>query len=155
MMLMNQICGRINRSAMLAPAIVVLSSFALVAVERAANADTEMDAHQITVAGLERPIEIERDGYGVPTIRGERFLDVVFGHGFVQAQDRFFQMDGVRRLAAGELSALAGPAMIEMDKAARRYRFRHVAQQIVADLAHYLGLSYLGDGKPLRTGLHL
>jgi penicillin G amidase len=134
MMLINQICDRISRRAILAPAIVLLSSFALVAVEGAPNAVTEMDGQRITVAGLERPIEIERDGYGVPTIRGERFLDVVFGHGFVQAQDRFFQIDGVRRLAAGELAALAGPTMLDMDKAARKYRFRDVAKQIVANL---------------------
>jgi len=89
---------------------------------------------RIAVNGVRDIVEIEFDRWGVPTIRGRSFEDVVFGHGFVHAQDRFFQMDGARRLAAGEAAALAGPAVVDADIEARRFRFRHVAEQVVARL---------------------
>ncbi|HRX90713.1 MAG TPA: penicillin acylase family protein, partial [Steroidobacteraceae bacterium] len=49
------------------------------------------------------------------------------------AQDRFFQMDLARRLAAGELSELLGPATLEQDRSARRWRFRAAAQEVLED----------------------
>jgi penicillin amidase len=58
---------------------------------------------------LSAPVSIERDALGVPTLSGRTRLDVAYATGFVHAQDRFFQMDLLRRVAAGEMSALIGP----------------------------------------------
>src|ERR1700730_16071807 len=58
---------------------------------------------------LSAPVTIERDALGVTTLHGSTRDDVAWGTGFVHAQDRFFQMDLLRRLAAGEGSALIGP----------------------------------------------
>ncbi len=85
-----------------------------------------------TLAGLSAPVGVERDALGVPTIRGETRLDVARATGFVHAQERFFQMDLLRRAAAGELAALVGPAALALDRANRVHRFRHRARQIVA-----------------------
>src|SRR4029079_12799072 len=74
--------------------------------------------------GLRAPLRIERDDHGVPTIHGSSWADLAFGLGVVHGQDRFFQMDLLRRKAAGELAALAGPAALEMDKQSRVHRFR-------------------------------
>jgi penicillin amidase len=74
-------------------------------------------------AGLERPVEVERDSLGVPTIRGENRKDIAYATGFVHAQDRFFQMDTLRRRAAGELSELFGPVTLQSDREARVHRF--------------------------------
>jgi len=84
---------------------------------------------QVTLAA---PVTIERDSRGVPTITASNRADLAFATGFVHGQDRFFQMDLSRRLAAGELSELFGAVALEQDRSARRFRFRHVAQQVLA-----------------------
>jgi penicillin amidase len=78
---------------------------------------------KLEVAGLERPVEVERDPLGIPTIRGQNRKGVAYATGFVHAQDRFFQMDTLRRRAAGELSELFGPATLPADREARFHRF--------------------------------
>jgi len=87
---------------------------------------------QRRVAGLAQPVTIERDAWGVPTIRAAGRTEVAFGLGFVHAQERFFQMDLERRLAAGELAELLGPHALEFDREFRLHRFRAVARQVVA-----------------------
>jgi penicillin amidase len=53
--------------------------------------------------GLSATVTVDRDALGVPTIRGGDRGDVAYATGFLHAQDRFFQMDLLRRTAAGEL----------------------------------------------------
>ncbi|MBX5461259.1 MAG: penicillin acylase family protein [Steroidobacteraceae bacterium] len=88
---------------------------------------------RIDVAGLTAPVSISRDALGIPTIEADTRADLAFGIGFAHAQDRFFQMDLSRRLAAGELSELFGRAALEQDRAARVFRFRNLAQQVVSN----------------------
>jgi len=83
------------------------------------------------VAGLAAPVKIERDALGVPTITGTSRVDVARALGFVHAQDRFFQMDLMRRRAAGELSELFGRAALDVDREARLHGFRRTAAQVV------------------------
>lgn len=78
---------------------------------------------------LSAPVGIERDSLGVPTIKGNTRNDVAFGTGFVQAQDRYFQMDLLRRVASGEMSELVGPAALELDRRNRPHRFRERARK--------------------------
>jgi len=85
-----------------------------------------------TLAGLGAAVEVERDASGVPTIRGRSRLDVARATGFIHAQDRFFQMDLLRRAAAGELAALLGPSALDLDHAHRTHRFRNRAGQALA-----------------------
>jgi len=87
-----------------------------------------------TLAGLSAPVTVERDDLGVPTIRAASRLDASRALGYVHAQERFFQMDLLRRRAAGELSELAGPGTLDTDKATRRHRFRDVAARALAGL---------------------
>lgn len=79
--------------------------------------------------GIVAPVTIERDALGVPTIEAANRVDLAFGTGFVHGQDRFFEMDLSRRLAAGELSELFGQVALEQDEKARIFRFRHVARE--------------------------
>ena len=76
-------------------------------------------------------VTIERDGRGVPTITASSRTDLAFATGFLHAQDRFFQMDLSRRLAAGELSELFGEVALEQDERTRLFRFRQVAQAVL------------------------
>jgi penicillin amidase len=88
----------------------------------------------VSIAGLTAPVMVERDALGVPTVRGTNRLDVARATGFLHGQDRFFQMDLLRRVAAGELSALVGINAIELDKSRRQHRFRAAAKDLVANL---------------------
>ena len=81
---------------------------------------------------LASEVTITRDALGIPTIVATNRADLAFATGFVHAQDRFFQMDISRRLAAGELSAMFGRIALEQDKASRVFRFRHVAREVLA-----------------------
>lgn len=87
---------------------------------------------QQRLAGLAGPVTIERDDLGVPTIHAGSRLDAVRALGFVHAQDRFFQMDMLRRQAAGELAGLVGYGAVRLDRGHRVHRFRAVARQVVA-----------------------
>lgn len=83
-------------------------------------------------AGLGDAVRIERDSRGVPTIAALDRDDLAYATGFVHAQDRFFQMDLSRRLAAGELSELFGPIALRQDRRVRLFRFRSVAREVLA-----------------------
>jgi penicillin amidase len=76
------------------------------------------------VAGLNATVSVARDAHGVPLISGSDRRDVAYATGFVHAQDRFFQMDLLRRVAAGELAELFGPRAVGLDKSHRLHRFR-------------------------------
>jgi penicillin G amidase len=71
---------------------------------------------------------VSRDRLGVPHIEAHESDDAMFLQGFVTAQDRLWQMDGLRRFAAGELSEVAGPGTLEIDKQSRRLRMRSIAE---------------------------
>ena len=88
----------------------------------------------VRVAGLDAAVAIERDARAAPRIRGEALDDAMAGLGYLHAQERFFQMDGQRRFAAGELAELIGPAGLVRDERMRRYRMRSVAQEVLTHL---------------------
>jgi penicillin amidase len=85
-------------------------------------------------APLSAPVTIGRDALGVPTVQGGSRADVAYATGFIHAQDRFFQMDLLRRVAAGEMGALIGPAALPLDRRDRPLRFREHAQAALAAL---------------------
>jgi penicillin amidase len=87
-----------------------------------------------TVPGLTAPATIERDALGMPTVRGRTRADVARALGFVHAQDRFFQMDLLRRHAAGELAELFGRPALDHDKTVRVYEFRPHARAVLTTL---------------------
>ena len=76
------------------------------------------------VAALAHPVTIARDALGVPLVTGANRLDVAWATGFVHGQERFFQMDLLRRVAAGELAELFGARALPSDRANRLHRFR-------------------------------
>jgi penicillin G amidase len=87
-----------------------------------------------TLFGLSHTVTVERDASGVPTIVAKNRLDVAVAVGFIHAQERFFQMDLLRRNSAGELSSLFGELALDYDKSIRTHRFRERARAIVNSL---------------------
>src|SRR5580704_7199089 len=73
-------------------------------------------------APVAQRVTIARDALGVPHITAASEDDAYFGQGYAVAQDRLFQMDGLRRLAAGDLSEIVGPGTLELDRDSRRLR---------------------------------
>ena len=78
----------------------------------------------LAIAGISAPVRIVRDRWGVPHIYAESAADVFTAQGFVQAEDRLFQMDLWRRASQGRLSQVLGPNFIERDAMTRRVQYR-------------------------------
>lgn len=83
---------------------------------------------ELTLPGLSAPVTIQRDRLGVVTIDAADEVDATRALGYVHAQERFFEMDLLRRTAAGELAALFGPVALDADRRHRVHRFRARAQ---------------------------
>lgn len=78
---------------------------------------------------------IARDALGVPHIAAGQIEDAMFLQGYATAQDRLWQMDVLRRLAAGELSEVLGPSTLELDRESLRIRMRRIAEDHARTLA--------------------
>ena len=78
----------------------------------------------LALEGLSAPVRVVRDRWGVPHIAAENQDDLFFAQGFVQAQDRLFQMDLWRRSVQGRLSEVLGGNFVERDSMTRRVQFR-------------------------------
>lgn len=79
-------------------------------------------------APISAEARIARDAKGVPHIQAASWEDAIFLQGYAMAQDRLWQMDGLRRRAAGELAEIAGPVAIGSDQEARRRNLRRIAE---------------------------
>ena len=90
---------------------------------------------RLMVSGLKGQVEVLRDSFGVPQIYADNPEDLFLAQGYVQAQDRFFEMDFRRHLAAGRLSELFGKSQLESDTYIRTLGWRRVAEQELALLA--------------------
>ena len=87
---------------------------------------------EVALQGLSAPVQVARDANGTVTIDAANRVDAMRALGYVHAQERYFEMDLMRRVSAGELSELFGPIAIEKDKAQRVHRIR---ARVAADLA--------------------
>jgi penicillin G amidase len=88
----------------------------------------------IIAAGVSRPVSVRFDALGEPHIHAESLEDALFVQGYVTAQDRLFQMDGLRRVAAGDLAEIVGPQALPSDRDARRMRMRRAAEAAYLNL---------------------
>jgi penicillin amidase len=90
---------------------------------------------EMAMSGLTAPVRIERDALGIPTISAANRLDAARATGFLHAQERYFQMDFLRRQAAGELAELAGERLLRADRRLRLHRFRDQSVRILSGLS--------------------
>lgn len=87
------------------------------------------------VKGLVDSVRIERDYLGIPSVHAKSRIDAARALGFLHGQERFFQMDLMRRSADGSLSELFGAAAFESDKQTRLFLLRNTAEEVVSRLA--------------------
>ncbi|HET6563388.1 MAG TPA: penicillin acylase family protein [Marmoricola sp.] len=85
----------------------------------------------ITLDGLDADVTVVRDDAGVPQLYADTAHDLFFAQGFVQAQDRFFEMDVRRHITSGRLSEMFGPTTLETDKVVRAMGWRRIAEREV------------------------
>ena len=83
----------------------------------------------VRVPGLSAPVKVIRDEHGVATIDAANLEDLFFAQGYVTAQDRLWQMDAMRRFAAGELAEVLGPSQLQHDREQRILGLRDVARR--------------------------
>lgn len=83
----------------------------------------------LQIPGLAAQVTVTRDTHGAPTIDAASFDDLFFAQGYITAQDRLFQMDGLRRFAAGELSEVMSSDFLEHDRQQRILGLRLAARK--------------------------
>src|SRR5919107_359125 len=81
----------------------------------------------VELSGLEGPVEVLRDRFGVPQIFAGNERDLFFTQGYVHAQDRLFQMELGRRAGNGRLSELIGGSALDFDRLSRTLGLGRVA----------------------------
>lgn len=86
----------------------------------------------LALDGLSAPATAERDALGTVTITAATRADAMRALGYIHAQERFFEMDRMRRFAAGELSEAFGARALELDRRQRIHRFRARARAALA-----------------------
>ncbi|GEK00400.1 penicillin acylase family protein [Streptomyces sp. 1-11] len=83
----------------------------------------------ITLDGLSGPVDVKRDGNGIPQIYASSDEDLFMAQGYVQAQDRFYEMDVRRHLTSGRLSEMFGKSQVKNDEFLRTLGWDRVAKQ--------------------------
>ena len=78
----------------------------------------------VDLPGLSAPVALARDANGTVTIDAANEADAMRALGYVHAQERYFEMDLLRRTSAGELAALFGRRALDVDKQHRLHRMR-------------------------------
>ncbi len=149
--------GRVRRIVvvlvgLVAALLIGLSVFSTVTVRKSFPDTTG----EVRLNGLQGPVEIKRDAHGIPQIYADDPADLFFAQGYVQAQDRFFEMDFRRHVTAGRLSELIGKEGLDTDTFVRTLGWRRVAEQEYEDLgantrsllqAYSRGVNSYIDGK--------
>ncbi len=112
--------------------LVVLAAVVIVAIFATAQTDT---GGKVTLAGLDGRVSVVRDVHAVPHIFADTRLDAYRALGFVHAQDRFFQMEFMRRTAAGRLAEVIGPPGLQTDRFMRTLGIYRLAESSVTQMS--------------------
>lgn len=85
----------------------------------------------LTVPGLQHRVTVHRDDAGIPQLSAETPHDLFLAQGYVQAQDRFWEMDFRRHVTSGRLAELFGASQVDTDTFIRTLGWRAVAEKEV------------------------
>ncbi|MGW1502019.1 penicillin acylase family protein [Streptomyces mirabilis] len=83
----------------------------------------------LTLDGLSGPVDVKRDGNGIPQIYAASDEDLFMAQGYVQAQDRFYEMDVRRHMTSGRLSEMFGSSQVKNDEFLRTMGWDRVAKE--------------------------
>lgn len=88
----------------------------------------------LAIPGLQKPVEIIVDQWGIPHIYAQTEADLFFAQGYYAARDRLFQLEIWRRQATGTVAEILGPRELDRDIGTRLFKFRG---DIIAEMNHY------------------
>ncbi len=108
-------------------AIIALALIGMLALHLFLSQGLPQIEGKLKLSMLDAPVIVTRDEEGVPHIKGETLRDLYIAQGFVEAQDRMFQMDLSRRQASGRLAEVFGGTAVEQDKMFRTLGLRRAA----------------------------
>jgi penicillin G amidase len=111
--------------------ILLIASAVAYAYLIARSALPQLDG-SLQVKGLSASVKVTRDNHGVPAIEAASLEDLFFAQGYITAQDRLWQMDIMRRFAAGELSEILGEDTLKIDREQRILGLRSAAKKSLA-----------------------
>jgi penicillin G amidase len=108
---------------LLVPVVLILIYIANVVIGLRSGAQVDGTISGVRVLA---PVQIMRDARGIPHIRAQNEHDAFFAQGYVEAQDRLWQMDLIRRFVYGELSEIFGKSALKADQDARNVPVRQI-----------------------------
>lgn len=111
--------------------ILLLLALALILL----NQSLPPTSGEIILAGIQHPVTIKRNTWGVPLIEARSRQDLFFAIGFLHASDRLFQMDLNRRYAIGRLSEIFGERTLEMDRFHKDMLVEEAAEKIAGNIS--------------------
>ncbi|HEV7627670.1 MAG TPA: penicillin acylase family protein, partial [Streptomyces sp.] len=89
----------------------------------------------LKLKGLNDPVTVQRDREGIPQVYADSSKDLFTAQGYVQAQDRFWEMDVRRHMTSGRLSEMFGASQVKSDAFLRTLGWRRVAEREYAGLS--------------------
>jgi penicillin amidase len=116
-------------AALLVLILAAVAGFGCWRVERALHASYPQTTGTLRVAGLDGPVTVDRDANGVAQIYAASPADLFLAEGYVQAQDRFWQMDVSRHYASGTLASMLGHDYLTHDELALTLGWHTLAAQ--------------------------
>ncbi|HEV2640925.1 MAG TPA: penicillin acylase family protein [Actinocrinis sp.] len=119
---------------LLVAALVIGSATGAWAFTAALHSSYPQTSGDLRAAGLSAPVQVERDQNGIPQIYARTSADLFLAEGYVQAQDRFWQMDVDRHITSGTLASLLGSGALQTDEFVRTLGWEQVAQASYAKL---------------------
>ncbi len=93
-----------------------------------------VNSNELIVAGLQEPVEIIRDEWGINHIYAKNQHDLFFAQGYAAAKDRLFQFEIWRRQATGTVAEILGERELKRDIGTRLFKFRG---DMKAEMNHY------------------
>ena len=115
--------------------VLAVLATVLLAVLAGSSRASATESRPTAVAGLDGPVRVVRDTFGIPHVFAQGDHDAYFMVGYLHAQDRLFQMDQTRRQASGTLAELLGPAALASDVQLRTLGLRRAAAKSLAALS--------------------
>jgi len=99
-----------------------------------ATATDALSSTTISLPGLNAPVEIIRDRWGINHIYAETEYDLFFAQGYAAARDRLFQFEVWRAQATGTVAEMLGESELERDIGFRLFRYRG---DMTVEMNHY------------------
>ena len=88
------------------------------------NCVFSQETTQVTLGGLDKPVEILKDHWGISHIYAETEHDLFFAQGYSAARDRLFQFEIWRAQATGTVAEILGSRAVDRDHGTRLFKFR-------------------------------